>query len=337
VKVTRFDPLSPGRLRRLQEEIAEELPMVAAHLDSSPAVYEELAYALHPPIHEGRVATYGVVVAPDTDPEEWTEGTGLRVHYRMARSLSNAATRRFADGISSWVLRSGGCDDTADEGSDDPTELVVFDRPAASERDLVVISEVSGGIIFQRHPSGSVRLVGPFGVVRATPGGWQHQPPVSKWLDAVDVCSTPAQRKVLWRLLRFAVHDLGSRRIGAILVHHLKPADPARYENRLPAPPALDVRQPVNLAPLQHVLSQIDGATLFDDEGTLTALGVRLVPTRTAEEAVGAIGGTRHTNARRYSHDEPDAVVIAVSEDGPVTVFRNGRIIGRSEEGERVE
>lgn len=304
------------------------------------AVWEELAYAWRPPVHEGRVATYGAVVDATSDPEDWADGTGLQVHYRMARSLSNAATRRFADGISSWVLRSSAPTSVAaapppdDEQGRHDTELVVFDRPAASERDLVVVAETAGGVVVQRHPSGAVRLVGPFGVVRSTPGGWQHQPPIGRWLDAVSVCSTDEQRRVLTRLLRFAVHDLGSRRIGALLVHHLAEPQPARYESRLPSPPSLNVLQPVNLAPLQHVLSQLDGATLFDHDGTLLALGVRLVPSRRAEEEIGPIGGTRHTNARRYSVDEPDAFVIAVSEDGPVTVFHRGRILGRSGDGE---
>jgi DNA integrity scanning protein DisA with diadenylate cyclase activity len=43
------------------------------------------------------------------------------------------------------------------------------------------------------------------------------------------------------------------------------------------------------------------------------------------------LGGTRHTSARRFSHDDPAAVVIVVSEDGPVTVLRGGDLIGRSE------
>lgn len=328
-----ISPLSKGRLRRLQEELEEELPPVAGAIPAGSAVWEELAYALRPPIHEGRVPTYGAIVDATSVPEEWTEGTGLQVHYRMARSLSNAATRRFADGISSWVLRSSAVNDDNDPDHPD-TELVVFDRPSASERDLVVVAETAGGVVVQRHPSGAVRLVGPFGVVRATPGGWQHQPPIGRWLDSVSVCSTPEQRKVLTRLLRFAVHDLGSRRIGALLIHHLSPPQPSRYESRLPLPPPLNVLQPVNLAPLQHVLGQLDGATMFDHDGTLLALGVRLVPSRQAEENVGPIGGTRHTNARRYSVDEPDAFVITVSEDGPVTVFHRGRILGRSKEGE---
>ena len=50
-----------------------------------------------------------------------------------------------------------------------------------------------------------------------------------------------------------------------------------------------------------------------------------------AEETVDPFGGTRHTSGRRYSYDDPRATVIAVSEDGPVTVLRNGAVLGRSQ------
>jgi DNA integrity scanning protein DisA with diadenylate cyclase activity len=92
----------------------------------------------------------------------------------------------------------------------------------------------------------------------------------------------------------------------------------------------LNIDRPTDLAPLRHVLSQIDGAALFDEQGELLELGVRLVPSPGAEADIEAVRGTRHTSARRYSHDDPDAVVIVVSEDGPVTVFRGGDIIGHS-------
>jgi DNA integrity scanning protein DisA with diadenylate cyclase activity len=78
------------------------------------------------------------------------------------------------------------------------------------------------------------------------------------------------------------------------------------------------------------VLAQTDGAALFDGVGKLVELGVLLMPTPESEDEVDAIGGTRHTSARRYSHDDPDALVIVVSEDGPVTLFRGGEVIGRS-------
>jgi len=58
----------------------------------------------------------------------------------------------------------------------------------------------------------------------------------------------------------------------------------------------------------------------------LRHLGVRLVPNAMAEETVEALRGT-HTSGRRYSRDDPIATVIAVSDDGPVSVFRDGAVL----------
>jgi DNA integrity scanning protein DisA with diadenylate cyclase activity len=92
----------------------------------------------------------------------------------------------------------------------------------------------------------------------------------------------------------------------------------------------LQIRQASHLAPLRHALAQIDGAAVFDADGVLRRLGVRLIPSNAAEESVDAFRGTRHTSGRRYSFDDPLATVIAVSEDGPVTVLRNGEVLGRT-------
>jgi DNA integrity scanning protein DisA with diadenylate cyclase activity len=69
---------------------------------------------------------------------------------------------------------------------------------------------------------------------------------------------------------------------------------------------------------------------VFSPDGVLRRLGVRLVPSRGSESAVAALGGTRHTSGLRYSYDDPSAIVIVVSEDGPVSVLRNGQVLGRS-------
>jgi hypothetical protein len=69
---------------------------------------------------------------------------------------------------------------------------------------------------------------------------------------------------------------------------------------RLPTPPPLQIGTPAHLAPLRHALAQIDGAAIFDTDGVLRLL----------------------------------ATVIAVSEDGPVSVLRNGAVLGRSDKAE---
>src|SRR6476469_7525372 len=130
-------------------------------------------------------------------------------------------------------------------------------------------------------------------------------------------------------MLTFAIHDLGAMRIGALLIYRPDGDPGPAVEERLPTPPPLRIRTASHLAPLRHALAQVDGAAVFDADGVLRQLGVRLVPSATAEDAVEALGGTRHTSGRRYSFDDPSATVIAVSTDGPVTVLREGVVLGR--------
>ena len=51
-------------------------------------------------------------------------------------------------------------------------------------------------------------------------------------------------------------------------------------------------------------------------------------PTGAAKTTIEPYRGTRHTSGLRYSFDDPLATVIVVSEDGPVSVLRNGELLG---------
>ena len=312
--------VTPGRLRRLMEELLDEQPGIIERSSMPDVLVDEIDYALRPPRHERRTPSYGSFVLPTEALETWGARTGLEVVTSRTTEAVDDEVRRYADGLTSWTVRS-------ESGVD---HLVVFDRPAGSERDLVVLASASGAMVVQRHPGGEVRLVGSFGVARWDGMSWRVEPPVDSWLAWASCGLGDVGTDALDRLLRFAVHDLGSQGIGALLVY--SPADlaSASFERRLPAPPPLRIERPTDLAPLRHVLTQIDGAALFDASGMLVELGVRLIPSVEAESAIGALGGTRHTSARRYSHDDPEAVVIAVSEDGPVTVFRRGDVVGHS-------
>lgn len=285
---------------------------------SRESILEELDYAIRPPVHERRVPSYGAIIAPITDLDAWTATTTLVAERRPTVEFHDAEIRRFADGISSWAIRDGG-------GVD---ELVVFNRSAGSERDLVILAHASEGVIVQRHPSGVVRVVGAHGVLRHDLTGWQHEPPLKVLIDD----QATGKLGSLARLIDFAVHDLGSRGVGSMLIFHPTGELAGVHEARLPRPPALRLDRPHDLAPLRHALGQTDGATVFDFTGTLRQMGVRLVPSMAAEDAVRPVGGTRHTSARRYSYDDPSAVVVAVSDDGPVTVFKKGELVVRSVE-----
>lgn len=308
-----------GRRRRLAEELEESGYRLEMGNPTHEAVLDEIEHALRPPVHERRVPSGGAIVDPRSDPTTWSQRTQLEITHKPIGELPLAAARLFTDGLSSWLLRR----------SDEADEWVVFDRPAGSERDLVVLAGTFDAVVVQRHPSGTVRVVGPFGVLRWQGFTWHHEPPISKWVDTVTV-SSPEESALVEALLEFAVHDLGSLGIGALLIYRTDDGLGPDVEGRLPEPPALRVDRPPHLAPLRHALEQVDGAAVFDSTGTLRQLGVRLVPSADAEESVDAYKGTRHTSGRRYSYDDPTAIVIAVSEDGPVSVLRNGEVLGRS-------
>ncbi len=182
--------------------------------------------------------------------------------------------------------------------------------------DLVVLASRLEATIVQRPPAGSVRVVGSFGVRRWGGFTWSHEPPVSGWTDVVNTSPVHGDSEVVRALLAFAVHDLGSMGMGSLLVYlpgtARKPPSRSGFRYR-----PLQIRRASHLAPLRHALGQVDGAAIFDLDGVLRQLGVRLVPSRAAEVNVEALGGTRHTSGRRYSYDDHLATVIAVSEDGP--------------------
>jgi hypothetical protein len=304
----------PARLRRLAEELAESGLRPGTTGAALQVLVEEIDHALRPPVHERRVSSGGTVLDPVSDPATWAAGTQLDILRQPLGQQPLPAARRFADGLSSWLLRR----------TDGTNEWLVFDRPAGSERDLVIMAQVLQATVVQRHPSGSVRVVGGFGVLRWEGLSWHLEPPVSSWVDAVIDGDASGEHAVLEAMLEFAVHDLGSMGIGSLLIYRPQAAPGPPVEERLPTPPPLQIRRAVHLAPLRHALAQVDGAAIFDAQGVLRRLGVRLVPSKAAEATVEAFGGTRHTSARRYSYDDPLATVIAVSEDGPVSVLRNG-------------
>lgn len=313
------DAAPPARTRRLREELLETGVVLDLPDDVIDMLVAEVDYALRPHVHERRVPSVGAIVEPTTDPIAWEAGTQLRVVRRHIGEMSVAGARRFADGLSSWLIRRV-------DGGD---EWAVFDRPAGgSERDLVVIAEVFGGTVVQRHPNGSIRIVGSFGVLRWDTVMWRHEPPLADWISSITASAFDGDKVVLKKLLGFAIHDLGARGIGATLVYRPHDDVAPATEDPYPTPPAFRVVDPVDLAPLRHALAQVDGAAFFDATGSLVRLGSRLVPSPTARASVEAYRGTRHTSGRRYSFDDPLATVVVVSEDGPVTVLRAGELLG---------
>ncbi len=141
---------SPARVRRLAEELAESGFDLDVDDPWGALLLEDIDYALRPKVHERRVSSYGSIVDPTTDPSTWDAGASLTITRREVDGMPLVGARRFADGLSSWLIRRTDGDD----------EWAIFDRPSGSERDLVVLAEVLGATLVQRHPAGVVRVVG---------------------------------------------------------------------------------------------------------------------------------------------------------------------------------
>src|SRR3954471_16570126 len=116
------------RLRRLAEELEEVGLRAGGPRGSRTMLVEEIDHALRPPVHERRVASGGTILDPKADRATWAPGTQLDITGGPVGQPALPDARRFADGLSSWLLRR----------TDGPTEWLVFDRPAGSERDLVM-------------------------------------------------------------------------------------------------------------------------------------------------------------------------------------------------------
>lgn len=310
---------SPRRLSRLAEEL-EESGLPRSDGAGRDVLLEEIDKALRPRVHEGRIPTTGTVIGPRSEPVSWAAQTGLNITKMRTGPVPQGSLRRFVDGLSSWLCRS--LDGT-------PDQVLLFDRPAGSERDLVILAKAFGATVVQRHPSGMVRAVGDFGVLRWEGLQWHLEHHVQALLDTVGpdiVASSP----VLEPLLVFAVHDLAPAGIGALLIAREDATPGPGFQDRLSVPPELHIGTPTHLAPLRHALAHVDGAAIFDQAGVLRRLGVVLAPSVASRLTVPLLGGTRHTSAARYSYDDPSAVVIVVSEDGPVTLLRAGRVLAHS-------
>ena len=129
-------PTSPSgrRVGRLVEELGEHGLLLDGSEPWHGLAAAELDYAMRPTVHERRVPSYGALVAPTRPIAHWAPIAQIGVAERPTDHTPTADARRYADGIVSWLVRPLDGDD----------EWAVFDRPAGSERDLVVLAEAAG-------------------------------------------------------------------------------------------------------------------------------------------------------------------------------------------------
>jgi hypothetical protein len=282
--------------------------------DGGGILLEELDYACHPALHEGRAPRYGALVSLGERPV-WDK-------LSAPTKIESAGTemevlRRLADGRASFVVRR----------LDGPNGLVCFDSSLEYESSGVRLRQETSAFVIQRNATGLVRVCGPEGVVTWDGTHWSVKPLAEHRAAAILRLVPQAPADVLAGMLEMCVHWLSAGRVGATLILSLE-GDPRELEHvdlssAISIPP-LYVTRRQDLPPLLSVLSQMDRAALVDPDGRVTTVGVGLRSSDRSLSLVDSTGGTRHTSARRFSFDEPTVIGFVVSADGPVSVFSDG-------------
>jgi hypothetical protein len=299
--------------RRLHSEMTDDGVVLEVEEPVLHIVLEELEYARRPPLFERRAPIYGSIVVPG---DRSLIESGELVDLIPLEALPLEVARRFADGRSTYLVRQ----------PDRPLQLACFRRSVQYEADLVEIQADIGAIIVQRTATGGVtRAFTETGAVEWAGYRWTSRPNAQSQQEALQPLLPTIDKPVLAGLLELAVHWLSPARVGATLV---VPGDHAEagldLEHSVVAP-ALTVTTRYHFPALFAALMQTDLATIVAADGAVQRLGVGLRATPEAGTTIDHARGMRHRSAAGYTFDQPGALAVVVSEDGPVTVFLRGR------------
>jgi hypothetical protein len=272
------------------------------------AILEELLVALDAHVHEGLIPPYGSIVVPKDQKLD-------RLIPIDESALPLA--RKAADGSSGLLV--------LEEGK--PTGLMLVDPANAPDLELARLARVMDAVAFRRGRSGVLRAYSLEGALRYSGRHWSKSPPIYEAQQTVLKAAPMLDRAKLAHVLEFAYYVLSPWYIGATLVWILDDKDPFVGQGIDLQPLGLSV-EPKDGSPsvafAAHLLAQHDGATVLDAQGRIVRTGIQLSASASATKFVPPYSGTRHTSARRASFDLPNAMIVTVSADGPVTIFSDG-------------
>jgi DNA integrity scanning protein DisA with diadenylate cyclase activity len=263
---------------------------------------------------EGRRPIYGSFsMPPGTDIANAQGIVDLVPLHGLPRQMA----RTFADGRSAFLVNHR-------EGEPD---LACFDRAVQYEADLVALQQETGARIVQRTAVfGQVRLFTERRVVAWDGESWTERLTAAALLPGLLEWAPELDPAVAHGLLDLAVHWLSPARIGATIVVHQLGFDWSSLDvaTKFHAP-RLSITNRQHYPALFASLQQHDLATLVTADGSVEYLGVGLRSSEEAEQNVDSSRGMRHRSAQRFSYDHPETTIAVISENGPVTIFRDGR------------
>lgn len=287
----------------------------------SQALLDEVQHATLLRPHEGDLPGFGAIIA-DEDTAVPDKLAGTEVDFEHVARL-----RELADGSSSFVERRA-------SGS----HLRLLSR-AAQEIDLVEHCRGSARRVVRLRPDGTLQVIAAGRIWTRHRSGWRSEPTADTVVAHLRDAQLPPgiDAEVLRGLLQLAVHTLSAHQVGATLV--LLPdwdrTGCARDLDAGGSTPLLPVADRSADGAIANLLRQHDGAALISPDGSLWWAGAELAgPPPTGASPVagsGGDGGMRHRSAARFSKLRPDAVVVVVSGDGPVSLFVAGEDIAPPE------
>lgn len=310
----------PSWQLRLADELADDGIDLGDDDEFVRLVLDELDHCRRAPVFEGRRPTYGAMIIPTGGPRIEPDALNDRVPFDLVPLTGDpVAARSYADGRASYLVRR----------ADGTAGLACFERGLLFETDVVRLQELTGAAIVQRTPVLDVVRLAVDGAMISWDGrNWQVRPTATTLLEPLLAGAPELGDELAAKVLELAVHWLAPSRVGTTIVIHHGPLDMTALDvgTAVHTPP-LSVGNRRHFSALLAVLRQHDLAVVVDTHGDIRKVAVGLRWSMEAELAVGSERGMRHRSAQRYSFDQRAATVVVVSEDGPVTVYRSGRIV----------
>lgn len=319
--------------------------------------------AMMAPPHENRLASTGIILLSEPFDQYRANNRELKdFKYFPVRRSDVKAARAFADGTNSFFVR--GPEETGLLVPPKPIadELDLFtlrdDTLADDDHHDTVRHPLRECLIIQRIGTNATqrltvlcreRIVTFAGLTYSTrPYQYDVLDSLAQQIRSFPWDQTPQTIQTIKSALRLAVHLLSPSGIGATLVL-LAPEDDEKVDGLVAngelivdgtlRPPTLITETSKDLVitkrlfqrPLVHLMSQRDGATTVTADGQVLHIGAffKTVSASQQKERNGHPMGTRHRSAMEFSR-LIGGLVIVVSSDGPVTIFKGGDKVATS-------
>ncbi len=311
------------RRRRLTEDL-HRLGLRSTHR-LSPDFEAAVLYAMHAPPHEAKLASFGAITPTpyavhygDLTATQLQLPLGLPYPLQGTAGISNSLLWQMADGYSSVVLLG-------------PLDAeLVSTAPPLDELECLRMS-MQGYSTVQRLGTGDVRIVLPEMILNHdSAGNWTVKPHFAH-VRTLSWYGAPPLEAFDW-VMRIALHRLSGTGVGATFVVELRPVVKPEVATFLDffggeAVGKINLEDPQAAGVMRSLAAQNDRAMLISSAGDLTRARMALTPDQTTPHDHVPFGGTRHTSALQTSAEADGYVIIVVSEDGPVSVMADGRIL----------